>query len=179
MLARSGYIMEKFIAPPALKESYYSFKKELKLWDTVTTLEKGKRAPAVIMGLKDKAKKVALEIPIGELITVTEVDGQDVGGLNRLIQELDKTFLKDAEEEAYLAYDDFRKFKRPLKMPIVDYTLEFDRKVNRMKEHGMDLPDCVLGYEILNSASLSDPHMELARATVTKLGYKEMSLSVV
>ena len=164
------------IAPPAWRdnESYHLFKKELKMWQLATDLDPKKQAPFVIMQLKEKAKKVALEIPLEELSITDNGDGTTSGGIPRLLAELDKAFLKDVNEESYMAYDEFEKFRRNSGMSIQDYILEFERLLNRAKEYKMVLSENVLAYKVLNNAGLGKNHMELARATVKSMTFDDM-----
>ena len=169
--------MDKLIVP-ILGKSYVSFKKELLLWQDVTSLEPEKRAVLIVLKLPDKAKEIALQIPREELKGGVErqVDGNSVKitGIERLTEELDKVYLEDIEKERYQAYEDFRQFKRDSKMSVHEYLLEFDKRVKTLAEYEIKLPDSVLAYEILNNANLSCDQVALARATVEKLDYNLM-----
>ena len=82
---------------------------------------------------------------------------------------MDKTFLKDEIQTAYLAYEKFEKFKRPETKSITDYIVEFERLYYKIKTHKMVLRDGVL-----QSANLSAEQQELARATASLLKYDTM-----
>lgn len=58
-----------------------------------------------------------------------EVAAEDLGkaeGMEKLIAQLDKVFLRDDKHKAYEAYKNFDAFKRTENMKISDYILEFD-----------------------------------------------------
>jgi hypothetical protein len=163
---------------PSLGKSYVSFKKELLLWQDVTSLQEDKRAAMIVLTLPDRAKQIALQIPREELKAGVErqIDGQTkkITGIERLTEELDKIYLEDVEKERYQAYEDFRRFRREPKMSVHEYLLEFDRREKTLKEYKIELPESVLAYELLNSANLSAEQIALARATVEKLNYSCM-----
>ena len=169
--------MDKILVPK-LGKSYVSFKKELLLWQDVTSLEEGKRAAAIVLSLPDRAKQVALQISRTELKNGVErqVNGEakKITGVERLTEELDKIYMEDVEKERYQAYADFRNFSRGSSMSIHEYLLEFDKRVKMLKEYKIELPESVLAYELLNSANLSSEKIALARATVDKLDYDSM-----
>ncbi|KAL5252088.1 hypothetical protein ACHWQZ_G015034 [Mnemiopsis leidyi] len=169
--------MDKFLIPK-LGKSYVSFKKELLLWQDVTSLEEEKRAAMIVLSLPDRAKQVALQIPRGELKNGVDrqVDGETkkISGVERLTEELDKIYMEDVEKERYQAYAEFRKFSRGPNMTVHEYLLEFDKREKTLKEYKIELPESVLAYELLNSANLSQEQIALARATVDKLDYNSM-----
>lgn len=155
-------------APPALREDvpYESWKKEINIWQLFTTLEKKKQGLAIFLSLEGKAREAVLELEIDEMNTDDGVD--------KVLAQLDKLYLKDKLQLSYQAYDTFRKFKRPGDMPIADFVVEFERLYNKAKAYDMVLPDGILAYEFLNNANISDSHEKLIRATMTELSYKAM-----
>ena len=127
--------------PPALREDipFENWKKEISIWQRFTTLSPRKQALAIFLSLTGKAREAVLELDIDTLNTDDGVD--------RVLEQLDKLYLKDKLQLAYQAYDNFRKFKRPSEMPIADFVIEFDRLYNRAKAYKMELPDGILAYE--------------------------------
>ena len=154
--------------PPALREDipYESWKKEINIWQRFNTLEKRKQALAIFLSLEGKAREVVLEIDIDNL------DKDD--GVERILTQLDKLYLKDKLQLAYQAYDNFEKFKRPTEMPISEFVVEFERLYNKAKAYEMILPDGILAYKFLNNANITDSHEKLIRATMTALSYNSM-----
>ena len=124
--------MDKLVVP-ILGNSYVSFKKEILLWQDVTSLEVEKRATMIVLKLPERAKQIALQIPRAELKEGAERqrNGQAVkiSGLERLTEELDKVYLEDLEKERYQAYESFRTYKREGKVSVHEYLLEFDKRV--------------------------------------------------
>ena len=60
--------MENTTKVPVLKDSYLLFKKEVKLWEVITSVEVKKRAGTIVLNLPGKAKSVILDkVPFNEL----------------------------------------------------------------------------------------------------------------
>ena len=83
-------------------------------------------------------------------------------GVSKLIKKLDDLFLIDKNRRAFLAYQDFDKFRRPSAMSISDFLNMFDRKYFDFTEHGMSLPDAVLAFRLLDNANISEADFRLA-----------------
>ena len=98
----------------------------------------------------------------------------DDNGVKNLLEKLDKLYLKDDTHSAYEAYERFETFSRAPSMTVSDYTIEFERLYNKVKQHKMELPDGVLAYRFLNSANISSHHKQLVRATLSELSYQSM-----
>ena len=155
-------------APPALNQAivYSVWKKELKIWQAFTSLEKKKQAPAIFLTLTGQAREAVLGVDLEVLASDTGVD--------ELIKELDKLYAKDETCTAYEAYETFEKFLRPGNMKMNEYVIKFELLYNKAKSHKMTIDDGVLAYRLLNSANLSENHKELVRATVKEMKYNDM-----
>ena len=160
--------MSNYKAPPVFKKdmSYEAWKKELAIWTTFTDLDKKKQGPAIFLSLNGKPRASVLELDVGV------VSGDK--GVEAILEQLDKLYLKDRHQTAYLAYEAFEKFQRPVAMSMTDFINEFERMYHKLKQHKMELPDGVLAYRLLKSAHLSEQHEQLARATLTELTYDNM-----
>ena len=85
-----------FKAPPTLNKDipYATWKKELKIWEAFTSIEK-KRAPAIFLTLTGQARETVLEFDIDTELAVDD-------GVKNLTTALDALYLQD---ESCLAYD--------------------------------------------------------------------------
>ena len=121
--------MSKSHPPPEYHEglSWVDYKKEIKIWQALTTLAAEKQGSTLYLSLKGKAREAALEIDIDQI--------KGAYGVKAILDKLDKLFLEDANHSAYLAYQKFETFKRPEQIKI--------------KDHQMILP--VLACRVLNS----------------------------
>ena len=156
------------IQPPEFSEdgNWIDYKKELKIWQALTELPPSKQGPSVFFSFKGKAKTAALELDIED---IKKDDGVDT-----ILKRLDKLYLQETSQSAYLAYHEFETFKRPRTMPIKEYLIKYDSLYNKIKCHEMEIPDGVLAYRVLNSANLNEDEMRLCRATLSELKYDLM-----
>ena len=157
-----------FKAPPTLNEKivYSTWKKELKIWEAFTSIEKKKQAPAIFLTLSGQAREAVLEIDLEKLASDD--------GVKNLVAALDELYLVDETCSAYEAYEAFEKFVRPSEMTISDYIIHFERLYNKAKSHSMEIHEGVLAYRLLNSANLSENHKQLVRATLSEMKYNKM-----
>ena len=160
--------MANYKAPPVFKEnmSYEAWKKELAIWTTFTDLDKKKQGPAIFLSLNGEPRASVLELDVGV------ISGDK--GVEAILEQLDKLYLKDRHQTAYIAYEAFEKFQRPVAMSMTDFINEFERMYHKLKQHKVELPDGVLAYRLLKGAHLSEQHEQLARATLTGLTYHNM-----
>ena len=133
---------------------------------TFTDPDKKTQGPAIFLSLNGNPRASVLELDVGV------ISGDK--GVEAILEQLDKLYLKDRHQTAYLAYEAFEKFQRPVAMSMTDFINEFERMYHKLKQHKMELPDGVLAYRLLKSAHLSEQHEQLARATLTELTYDNM-----
>ena len=158
----------KLFVPPNLRsiEEFEDWLHETEIWQSLTDLEKDKQGPAIYLSLDETIRKTCSDIKVKDL---NSDDGVDI-----LINKLKSLFAKDSNQAAYLAYDKFETFKRPIDMNIVDFINEFERLYNNIKKFEMELPTGVLTYRLLKSADISEDKQQLARATLSEFSYECM-----
>lgn len=158
--------------PPSMRpdSSYDEWKKEVEVWKMFTDLDKTKQGPALLLSLTGKAREAALELDISDI--------SDEKGLDLVMERLDKLYLIDVDQLAFSAYEKFESYARSPNVSIESYLADFDHLYNNIKKYGMELPDGVLAYRMLKSASLPEEEEKLARATVAGLTRHDMSLSL-
>ena len=160
-------------APPAFVDGsvYEEWKLDIELWQEFTSLDKTKQGTALLLELKPGKVKDAVRSLGKEVLVAAD-------GLTKIIAHLDKIFLEDSAQMSYRAYSNFEKFSRPDGMSLQSYTAEFEKLLSDLKRQKINLPEEVKAYRFLNSANLSPERVDLALATVKKLTYEEMSLTV-
>ena len=99
-------------------------------------------------------------------------------GVVQLLAILDELYLKDKDQLAYAAYDNFEN-KRPPDMSIKDYLITFERLRHKILQYNIKLPEPVLAYRVLKSANISPEKEQLALATITKLKYEAMKKQIL
>ena len=91
-----------------------------------------------------------------------------------MLDKIKSIYAKDIHPLAYMAYDKFETFHRPVEKSIVDYLNEFERLYNQIKHYDMELPTGVLAYRVLKNANITHEKQQLVRATLTLLTYENM-----
>ena len=123
-------------------------------------------APAICLALSGRPCEAVLELDVATLNSAT--------GVTEFLNKLDTLYLKDKKLQTYNAYDEFEQFKHTKKMSINDYLIDFEKKLSKVREHGIVLPDAVLAYQVLKSANIDSEKETLAKATVNDLTFDEM-----
>ena len=160
--------MSKLKAPPQFnpgEDNYEEFKKELRIWDSFTDLDKKKRGPAVYLSLDKKSKQAVSQL------TPENLSEED--GLQQIIQKLDDVYLADKTTRAYAAFQKFYKCRRDSGETFEAFLVRFEDLNNGMAEYEMSLPDAIKAFFLLNAANLAEETEQLARAT-SELTYRSM-----
>eukprot|EP00794_Sanderia_malayensis_P014649 gene14649-16167_t len=96
-------------------------------------------------------------------------------GLDILLAELDKVYLKEETTRAFCAVKAFVEFRRESGMNFTKFLVEFNNRYRELKKYKLDLNDGLCGYFLLASANLSADHERLVRATA-KLSFEDDKL---
>ena len=121
-----------YVPAPTWKSTkcYEIYKRELKLWKSVTKYKSEELAPLVLLNLPDN-DDLGLKMKIMENITDAELEAAD--GLEKLIKYLDGILLKDELEDVLSKFDDFDDYHRGSDETVNSYILNFDQKYARIK----------------------------------------------
>ena len=133
-------------------------KKKLRYGGYLLQLTKRNKLLLFFLSLTGQARLVIVSLDINRL-------SRDQG-VENLIEELDKFYLKDSQYSAYEAYEQFEKFCRPKSVNIRNYIIKFERLYNKIKNFNMALPDGVLAYKCLSNANISEQHNQLVVGTL-------------
>ena len=155
-------------APPSLSknDNYETWKKKLVMWQKLTSFEKKKQGPALVLSLDDESQEAVLDL------TEEVISAED--GVTKILEVLDKLYLKDKTQSAFEALEDFESYRRPKGLSMSDYCNEFDKKYAKVKSYGTEFPKDLLGFRLLKSANLLPHQEQLAKATITELTYDNM-----
>ena len=77
------------------------------------------------MSLDEKIRKTCSDIKVKDL--------NSENGVDILVNKLKSLFAKDINQAAYLAYNKFETFKRPIDMSMIDFINEFETLDNNIK----------------------------------------------
>ena len=134
-------------------------------------MEPSRQAATIFLSLKGKSREVVLEL------TEEVVGAEDGSGFNTLVEKLDLLWKDDENLEPFPAYENFEQFKRAPEANVKEYIVAFECLNNRLIATGAILPQCVLAYRLLKSASLTGEQEQLAKATVGEFTYGAMCTS--
>ena len=158
----------KYFPPPSLlKDKYSTWKKEMKIWEFVTSRDKTKRALIVFLLLEGTARVAILELDTAVL------NSED--GMKKLYEKQDTFFLEDINQSAFRAYKTFENYQRPPGMSLEDFLIEFGRLVAKLKDFNILLPEPVFAFRALKSANITKDNKKLVKATVSELMLSSMS----
>ena len=166
-------------APPVFTDKipYNRWVNELKFWDKITKID-----------AKEKGLAVALSLPVNSDIrdkvftemTVEELNVDD--GLQKLITFLDKEYKKEEIAEVYDAWSKFDKLNRSSGETMENYLREFDKCQKQIKKFGIEMPDPVLAFQLLDYSGISQSEKQIVLTGVdySKKGkvYEQMVLSI-
>ena len=139
---------------------YPEYKLKLLRWSRITKIAKNKQAEYVVYNLEDHPSGIQEKI---DTAIGGEIEDQDDGmiedqddGMTKLIAFLDTIYAEDEMSEAWTKYKEFTHLKREPDQPVNEFVAEFDKKYKKAKESGCEFSDMVLGFNLLESCSLSD-----------------------
>ena len=162
--------MGKDLIPILGDDTIYSeWKNEINLWQAATSLAEEKQAPNIVLNMRGNVRKVATKIKLDDL--------KAKDGVTKLLEALDKIYLKDNVQSLFVAIDQFEKFLRPKTMGIDEYISEFTRLngiVTECRDNKPGYEDGILAYRLLHQANLTNEEQRLVRATTTELTFGKM-----
>ena len=96
-------------APPLLSQckNYEDWKKLMTIWKELTSLDKKKQGPALVLALDGEAQEAALEL--------SSADISSEEGVTKIIERLDRIYAKDKLTEKFDAIEKFESYKRTQK----------------------------------------------------------------
>ena len=166
-------------APPVFSDqiNYDRWINELKFWDKMTKIEKKEKGLAVALSLplhSDIRDKVFTELTVDEL----NVDD----GLEKLILFLDRNYKKEEIAEVYNAWSTFDLLARKNGETMEHYLREFDKCQKKIKKHAIEMPNQILGFQLLAYSGLSQSEKQIVLTGVDygkkDTVYEQMVLSI-
>ena len=161
--------MSTYKNPPKMRPDllYEDWKKELKIWQRATELDKKKQGAVLLLSLEGRPRETVLA-------DVPDAAYDESNAVETIIKCLDKLLKKDDSETAFQAFDNFINFRRPKDMSIEKFLQEFSLRNTKIKAQKMTLPDGVLAYAVLKCCNLPEEQSQICRATVSDLTYDNM-----
>ena len=155
---------------PTLQDDtvYSDWKTEIQIWEHTNTdlgCTKKVLAGTLFESLIGQARSTVLsELEVSKIVCEE--------GVENIKKTLDDFFLENEVKTAFEAHDELVNFRRKLNTSFKDFLVEFQLKVNKVKQSGTKLSDGVLAYTLLQCANLSKEKVDMIRATCDNLDYK-------
>ena len=121
----------------------------------------------VFLPLEGKAREAVLELDTAVL------NSED--RMKKLLEKLDTLFLEDVNQYAFRAYETFENYQRPPGTSWEYFLIEFSWHVAKLKDLNILLPEPVLAFRALKSATITKDNGKLVKATVSELPLSSMS----
>ena len=158
--------------PPRLndEEKYESWKRDVKIWCELTTLEKPKHAMAIHLSLSGKARIATSELSLDDLKLPNAVD--------LILTKLDDVFLPDQSRRQFSAFKKLYGLRRTSEKGIKDFIVEFDHVYYEFVLQGMELPDSVMAFMLLASCNFDENAIQLVMSAVPIVSYENMKAAI-
>ena len=147
---------------PIMKDcpNYGHWKRLIKVWIAVTSVNKAKQADCIILTLDSDAQANALK--------VKEEDRRkdDGSGVTLVLKELDALYEQNITQKLFSAYEDFENFSRPAEMSIAKFINDFELKAKVLNDLDVKLPESLLAFKLLKSSNLGEECTRIVRVAV-------------
>ena len=147
-------------------DPYEEWKKEVSIWQAVTSLDAKTQGCALVLSLSGNARKAARNIPLADL--------KNENGVQLVLRELDKYYSKDQGRKQMKAFDNFINFRRTKGMSIQDFLLQFECNANQCETHQMKIPDNILAHSLLACSNLPQDKKDLISSTLTDFSFSNV-----
>ena len=148
---------------------YEVWKNKIKMWQLVTSVPKNEET--IIVRLESLDNNIKAEKAIDQLAATILNTGD---GMVTLLNKLDSVFQSEGIDEAYNVHSLLINFTRAENVNINEYILEYKHLYKKLEDFGMKLPDAILAFEQLDSASLSVDDRKLALALGKDMKFSDM-----
>ena len=161
--------------PPKLdlSKGYEFWKKQLNSWVSTTDTDAKKHAHLVVLHSLDQKLQEEIYAKISDENLVA------TNCLKNVTDYLDNKFIQSDSLKQYLFFDEFTEYRRPEEMSILEFTEEFERKVNKLEAAKCKLPDAVLAHALVKNAGLSDIAKATLKASCAEMTYANVKTNLL
>ena len=137
----------------AKTKRYERYIQEVEAWCSVNTgIEEKQKAVVLALSLPDTDESGVKDKLFND-ISLADLSKED--GVKVFIEFMDGLFKKDDLSETYERYVQFDRFQKIASQNIDEFIIEFDKLYNRAAKRGVNLPDVVKAFKLLDAAKLS------------------------
>ena len=155
-------------APPQMKldsQPYMLWKKDVQIWEALTSLPKCKQGLDVYMSLETKYKDF-----VG--LSIAQLSSND--GVKLILDKLDELLLPNKDTLAYETFESFYNFRKESTMSMVEYISVFDQRYNKAAEYENTIATSALAFLLLKHARLGENDVKIVRTSIQTLDYPSM-----
>ena len=120
---------------PDEDDDYVAWRNDIEIWKLLTETKEEKLGLSVYLALKGQARDVVRNI------TPTDLNTAD--GYKRIMEELDRVYLKDQTTQGFCAFKEFYEYKRSAGQNFSEFIIEYDQRYHKLKKYNMTLPEGV------------------------------------
>ena len=140
------------------ENSYELYKKEVSLWETVTSVDKKQRAVHLLLALPASDKdKNGIRDKLLETVDIAELKADD--GVEKLLKIMDTYLAKDTLAVKWSHFRVFESYEKQESETMTQYIANFDtfyQKLQKNMGDSLTLPPSILAFKLLNGAKLND-----------------------
>ena len=158
--------------PPKLEKEkeYEQWKSDLKIWCSLTSIEKKKQALAVHLSLSGRARIASSEI--------SPVSLESDDGINVLLTKLDGLFLADEGRRKFVAFESLYLLRRDKQTDVKSFLADFEHAYHKVTKQSMHLHDAVLAYMLLASCALEEKEKQMVMSSIKEVTYDNMKATI-
>ena len=105
--------------------NYETWKNDVTMWCKLTGLPENKKALAIHLSLKGRARKASTEL--GSRILSAD------NGVEKLLEKLDTLFLPEQGRRQFMAFNNFYNLRRDSNTKVTDFVAEFEHMYYKFK----------------------------------------------
>ena len=153
------------------EDQYEAWKRDVKIWVKLSTLNKKKQSLAIHLSLQGRAKNASSQLTDDEL--------ESDEGVEKILAKLDALFLPDKSRRQFAAFDKLYNLRRKSSTPIREFIGEFDYAYHNFTLQEMSLPDSVMAFMLLASCNFSEEDSKLVMTAVNNVSFEEMKSAIM
>ena len=98
---------------------------------------------------------------------------KEANGVEKLLEKLDELFLRDKGSRQFSAFRSLYNLRRADKS-IESFVSEFEHVYYKFSEQGMELPDPVMAFMLLESCKLAETEVQMVMSAIKEVKYVEV-----
>ena len=173
---KTSTMSSTLLEPPTFiseNKSFDVYKKDLKRWSRLTSLDKKLQAEMVVYKLENHPSRIQEKITtqLGDQLEDNE------NGIDVLLEFLEGIYQKDSMADAWDKYTSFEKFKFDNKISLKQFLADWENQYHKLKNVGCEYSDMILAFKLLDSCRLSAVDQKFVLTGVNyKTGLKKKNL---